>query len=57
MGPNCTVEGGFAAGPTLQRANYVNNFKITCLKSNISFDLECNTNNKNEMISKPVQGK
>ncbi|XP_065918550.1 uncharacterized protein [Dysidea avara] len=55
MGPNCTVEGGFAAGPTLQRANYVNNFKITCLKSNISFDLECNTNNKNEVISKPVQ--
>ena len=43
MGPNCTVEAGLAKGPTLQHANYINNFKITCLKSNIYFDLECNT--------------
>ncbi|XP_065918547.1 uncharacterized protein [Dysidea avara] len=55
MGQNCTVEGEIAAGLALQHANYINNFKITCLKSNISFDLKCNTNNKNEMISKPVQ--
>ena len=57
MHPNCTVEGAVAMGPGLRRENYVNNFKITCSKSNISFDLECNTNNNNEMISKPVQGK
>ena len=44
-------------GPTLQHANYVNNFKITCLKGNISFDLESNTNNKDEMTSKTIQGK
>ncbi|XP_065916877.1 uncharacterized protein [Dysidea avara] len=55
MGPNCTVDGAMLVGPALRRANYINNFKITCSKSNISFDLECNTNNKNEMISKPVQ--
>ena len=39
---------GLAMGLTLQHAN----FKITCLKSNISFDLECNTNNNNEITSK-----
>jgi len=55
--PNCKVEGDFKFGQALQRANYINNFKITCSKSNVSFDLDCNTNNKNEMISKPVQGK
>ena len=57
MHPNCTVEGAVAMGPGPSHENYVNNFKITCSKSNISFDLECNTNNNNEMISKPVQGK
>ncbi|XP_065918619.1 uncharacterized protein [Dysidea avara] len=55
MGPNCTVNEAMLMGPALRHANYINNFKITCLKGNISFDLECNTNNKNEMISKPVQ--
>ena len=57
MGPNCTVNETTVAGPILEHANYINNFKITCLKSNISFDLECNTNNKNEMTSKTIQGK
>jgi len=56
MGPNCTIDGAMAMGPTLQHANYINNFKITCFKINISFDLECNTNNRDEMTSKPVQG-
>ena len=55
MDPNCKIEGGIKAGPALQRANYINDFMITCSKSNVSFDLDCNT--KNEKISKPVQGK
>ena len=56
MDQHCEVEGETLAGPNLRRANYVNNFKITCSQSNVSFDLECNTNNNNEMISKLVQG-
>jgi len=56
MDPNCKIEGGFTAGPALRRANYIDNFKITCSKSNISFDLQCSTNHINGMISKPIQG-
>ena len=57
MDQHCEVEGKTLAGPNLRHANYVNNFKITCSQSNVSFDLECSTNNNNEKISKPIQGK
>jgi len=43
-------------GPNLRQANYVNNFNITCSKSNVTFDLKCSTDNKNEMIRKSIQG-
>ena len=56
MDPNGKVEGGLKFGQALQHANYINNFKITCSKSNISFDLDCSTDTT-KTISKPVQGK
>ena len=54
-GPQCKVDRMIVAGPSLQQANYVNNFKITCSKSSFTFDLKCSTSN--EMINKSIQGK
>jgi len=56
MSPQCKVDKMIVAGPNLQQANYVNNFNITCSKNNVMFDLKCSTENKNEMISKSIQG-
>ena len=56
MDRNCTVDKTVVGGPNLQQANYVNNFNITCSKSNVMLDLKCSTENKNEMISKSIQG-
>jgi len=55
MSPQCKVDRMTVVGPSLQQANHVNNFKITCSKSNVMFDLKCSTSN--EMISKSIQGK
>ncbi|XP_065918532.1 uncharacterized protein [Dysidea avara] len=57
---NCSVHGGFLRGKeALQSSNYTNNFNITCLKKDITFDLKCFTDTQEkktetiQVISKP----
>ena len=49
MGQNCTIGGATAVCTNI----------ITCLSSNVSFDLECymySNNRKNEKIAKRIEG-
>ena len=46
---NCTVEVNATAYKLLQPSHYINNFNITCLKSNITLKLKCFTNTRARM--------
>ena len=53
MGQNCTIGGATAVGTN------ISDFNITCLSSNMSFDLECymySNNRNNEKIVKRIEG-
>ena len=58
--PNCSVEGLPAAHELLRPSQYVNDFNVTCSRSNITFELKCfaycPSTNEHENTNKTVQG-
>ena len=53
--PNCSIEGSAVSHKHLQPSHYINNFIITCLKSDVTFDLNCYTNTR-ARTTKTIQG-
>ena len=58
--PDCSVEGLPAAHELLRPSQYVNDFNVTCSRSNITFEVECfaycPSTNEHKKAKKTVQG-